>query len=165
MLKGLFKKKLTIKEASASLVNVVLQVCKDEWESDSKELLPYLDSEMTQEVFDYIPFEISIALISMELQVIKNLSPDIFTQVYDNVFDMMAFGEWKDYVIETISMEYIPYMQKSIRNNENPLEFVYEILAGKIDYDLNLVSRDALMSVLGTKVGYWRKILENYKIV
>jgi hypothetical protein len=165
MLKGLFKKKITVKEASGILVTTILESCKQDWEEDKKALMPFLDKDMDEETLEYVPFEIAIALASMELQVVRNVSPEFATEVYENILDMMAFGEWKDYVIETLSMEYLPHMQKAIRDNENPLEKVVQILADKIQFDLNIVSGLELMKVIGTKIRFWRTILDNYKVV
>jgi hypothetical protein len=165
MLKGLFKKKFTVKEASSALVSTILEACKTEWEEDYKLLKPYLNPDLTQQELDYIPFEIALAIASMELQVARNLTPEIATQVYEHVLDMMAHGEWKEYVIESISMEYMPYMQKAIRNNENALDEVCQILSQKIGYNFDVISGTVLMTVIATKIQYWKFIIQNYKIV
>ncbi|MEY2196945.1 hypothetical protein AB7942_30200 [Neobacillus sp. BF23-41] len=165
MLKNLFKKKLTVREASAALVSTILEACKTEWDEDYKLLKPYLNDNLTEQELEYIPFEIALAIASMELQVARNLSPDIATEVYENVLVLMAYDEWKDYVIEAISMEYMPYMQKSIRNNENPLEEVCRILSNKIGFNLDVLSATVLMSVIATKIQYWKFITQNYKVV
>lgn len=161
----LFKKKLNVYDAAGFYIKNLAVIIHNTWSDDLQTINQYLNQPLTDKN-DQLSFELFLAVLSLEMNVIKNKIPDKYDVIYQAILDILSQDNiYGDYSIETITKEYIPSIEISESENLPPFDRILYILADKLGIDPSPVIGGFLIEILVGKLGLWNKIIDEYKIV
>lgn len=157
------REKISIKEAASLLVISIIDKIKIQLEDDKESLLSVKeDLTIDDAIFTY---EVYLAVLSMELRAVKNISPELQDPLLDNIKKIMIsddnFGE---YSVDSINNVYPKFFSLAERDGSLSIEGALWVLSERLELELTPLIGTALMSVLSSKMGTWRNITSQYTI-
>ncbi|UKS27166.1 hypothetical protein LOZ80_37900 [Paenibacillus sp. HWE-109] len=161
----MFKKKLSPYEAAAHLIHIAANRFRENWDTELIELNKMLDDKQKINDEDYADYEILLALLSTELIVVNNLSPEKYHTVFSCVLNLASDTEgFEEYSFLTLKNDYPRGIAEAKKRGELEIEGIIQVLAEKLDITLNPLRGTLLMQMVIKNAGIWKNIVQNYKI-
>lgn len=186
----LFKKKLTEQEAALQFVGYIMNEASSAWPTICEELKDIFQDQFVLEHEKKANLDLSLAAITLDLQAIKNLFPNIQAERIEKwVYECFNTGDWGEYAVEEVK-KYGKEFQEHTPNmyvGTNPLSAVsarllhrwlgenihnFEIDMGdfgngektgivSISPQLQMMVDSLLIGFIGT----WKRIKHNFKLI
>lgn len=162
---GFLKERISAEEAAAMYINIVLQVIKKSWVLDIRSLNELFQKEILDEEDVMAPFELFLAVASLELLAVENLAPEKYNIIYQSILQILSgYENYGDYSVNNIEMHYMPELRHSLRNNYSPLDAVIYILFQKLELDHNPLTSVFFQEMIMKKIGTWKALLKKFNI-
>lgn len=179
-----FKKKITEQEAATQSVLSALSETKNAWPTIYKALRESHGDKFVVEDETMAAFDLSLAAITQELQVVRNLfAKDQADRLYRWVLHSVDSPEYGEYAKEEIK-EYDEVFQRGLKNielGESPLDAIparllHRWLGKKLkDFEVEIRGRKTgvispllvmhVTSILTASLGTWKGVKKNFKLV
>ena len=178
------KKKLTEQEAAAQFVLYIIKEAKSAWPIIHKNLKDYFKEKFIVENEKMAAFDLSLAAIAQDLQVVKNLFPkDQAERIEKWVLKCIDTEDWGEYALDEVK-RYSDKFENNIQNisaGGDPLSAIparllqrwlgkniqnFDVeMSGKKTGIINPVLLMMVSSMLVALLGTWKRLKDNFKIV
>ncbi|MFD7521401.1 hypothetical protein [Paenibacillus chitinolyticus] len=145
------------------LINSVIDIIKNCWETDIKEIGPFIPADATKGVS--ISYEFSIVLLYLELEIIKKTRPKVYPRVLENIkIILMQLPSFGLDAVNLIVKQYPDYALKAESRGRLHTEGIFALLANRIHLKKDPNSMLTLQTLISLKLGSWKLIEENFKL-
>lgn len=163
---GLFKKKMSAEEAAAVYLHAVAVSSLTNWRADARRTNEVFGRVVLDENSKVQPFEFLIAMIALELNVVKNRIPEHYNIISQSLYQFLEKDEnTGEYAVSSIRDEYLPEIRHAESGTANPFDGILTILFDKLEIQYDTLVAILFTEMIASKLGTWKNIINEYKIV
>ena len=154
----IFKKKITAEQAARELLTILVRCANDDSESDK-----IFFAEFNVNYDERIgPIEILHATISMELLTVKNISPELYKKVFNEI--MLIVGQTEGLGFRSVQALCSEYLFQDFSGNLTPDEQIIRTFSKRMDFELGMVTGMGIRTLLLSKLGIWKFLSSQFRI-